>query len=1291
MRRAMSLLACVLVSASVWSAGLGDAAWPSLTALPLASPPRLDGRIDDDEWSGATRLSGFVLLGSRRLAAGQPEARVAWLEAGLAVAVSVPLPPGRLAQAHATDWDGTVWQDDSVEVHVDPRHEHKVSYQFVANALGTRLDSRAGDVSYNADWQAAAVNTPGRWSVEFLIPWSAMESAAPAAGQGIGINLAVNASHLGGILTWSPLSRGLHAPAQFAHLRLGRGTALSLVGLDAQDLSGLQAQLAGPDAAEVTWSLGLRQADGGVTAAAPQTVRLAAGAAAPLALALPVEQGLPKPGLYAIEVTARTAAGVLLRQAVDVEVGAPLELRARAFLSTRTLVVSAVTDGKVLPAGDTEVWLTVDGPAGRVAEQRGAPDGQGLLRLEIPGERVPSGRLTVSAGARQRRSGLTVTAEKVLDDPLQPAWLGTREGLSREVPSPWTPLRAHFGRVSCWGREYAFERSVFPSAVESLEAELLAAPIQLSGYSGAAPIRWRGRRVRWEERAADRVVLSTAATADELRLEGRVTIEYDGMVRVDATLTPTAGTARLRDLTLEIPLRADQARLLYHFPGRWGSVANSGALPAEGWTHGFKPYVWLGSEDRGLAWFCESDRHWYPQGSAEALTIRREGDRVVLRCHLIRGEHEIAAPLEYTFGFQATPVKKPEKTVWEYRITHHGRYGLESDPVQVSGAIVYPAEGRLRAEAGTLECWYRPGFDNQERGVPVAQRRQKANRHIVTVRWDDAMATGTNCGLYWNEQVQGPVVWSRREGKVLLNPGAPMDWTPGRWYHLAVTWGDTVRLYVDGVLAAESPNHGFVPADPAGATLEIGGTDPLATIDDLRILSAAVAPGAPAEAATVLLHDDFEAYGQDGLTPPGERRGAVVFGPGHEGRGASWEPSAGQTQLARLAEAGVRTICFHEHWSPYQSHPYVTAENRPKLKSLVDGCRGAGVDLLLYMSRQFADNAPEWELYSEDVLQQPRSGAYRRLPEQKAYIACWNSAWRDFCLYHLARLLDEVGHDGWYLDGPEWPMPCNNPDHGCGYDAPDGTRRTAYDIFGTREFMKRLYVLTRQRRPDGQLNIHNSTVMVTPTLSWATSTWGGEQIDTIKPPVRTLDILPMDAFRTEFMGRQWGLPAEFLVYEGRPYRSRDVEAYTLLHGVLIRPHGDPESLARSAALWRMYDGFPFKDAACYPYWDNAERLSVGPAGVYATAWERPGEGLLVIVSNLGDDAAEATVALAPKAFRWTPSRVTDALTGEPVPLADGVVRFTLEPWRYRFLRVWPGSEGTGPRGRGPWARDTDGH
>lgn len=1276
MRRAFCVLVGVVLSVSVLGGSVGDPAWPVVAALKLATPPVLEGRLGAKEWQEATRLSGFMLLGGRRLAAGQPEVRVAWLEAGLAVAVSVPLPTGQRAKANATDWDGTVWQDDSVEVHVDPTHDHKRSYQFVTNALGTRLDSRGGDLSYNAEWQAVAVNEPGRWSAELLIPWSAMEVPAPTAGQTLGLNVAVNASHLGGILTWAPLSRGLHAPAQFAHLALATDTAVSLTGLDARSLSELRAAVTGRGSAELTWSLGQRQSDGAVAALAEEHLAVAPAQASALAVRLPVEQGFPKAGTYVLSIRAKTGQRLLLQQAVDLAVGAPLGLQARAFLSARRLVLTAQADATAFPAPDAELSIALDGPAGRIAQQTGAPDpATGSLRLEVAGDKVPKGRLTARATARRRNSGIEVSAEKTLDDPLQPVWLGTTEGLSREVPAPWTPLESRGDEVRCAGRAYRFEGSPFPTAVVTRAAAVLTGPIRVTGLCGGKTLTWRAGQARYRERENDRVILSASAAADGLSLQGTVTVEYDGMVRVDATFAPTQSPAVVRDLTLEIPFKPEHARYLYHFPGRWGSVANSGFLPADGWTQAFKPYVWLGDEDCGFAWFCESERNWFPLGAAEALTIRREAGSVVLRCHLIRGEQVVAGPLDYTFGFQATPVKEPEKTVWDYRITHHGAYGLESQPASIGGTIAYPAKGHLSAAEGTVEVWYCPAFANQERGVPRQDRRITTNRHIVTVKWDADMAGGTNCGFYWNEQVQGPVAWARRKGSVLLNPGAPVDWTPGQWYHLSLSWSDTVRLYVDGRLVAEAPNTGFIPDDPAKATIELGGVAPMATLDDLRILARARAPAAPfgpavADADTLLL-DDFEAYGRAGADTPGKAGRAVAFVPAKFGRGASWDPAGGRTQLQRLSEAGVRTICFHEHWSPYQSHPYVTAENRPKLKRLVDACHASGVSLLLYMSRQFADNAPEWELYSEDVLQAPRSGAYRRLPEQSAYIACWNSAWRDFCLYHLGRLMDEFGHDGWYLDGPEWPMPCSNPNHGCGWLAPDGSRRPAYDIFATREFMKRLYVLTRQRQPEGQLNIHNSTVMVTPTLAWGTSTWGGEQIDAIKPPVRTLDILPMDALRTEFMGRQWGIPSEFLVYEGQPYFSRDLEAYTLLHGVLIRPGGDPHALERSAALWRVYDGFPFKDATLYPYWNNAERFTCAPAGVYATAYERRREGLLVFVSNLGDAAVEAMVTVNLKAFGWKRVAARDAFDGEPVDAAAGVLRFPLESWRYRVLRVSP--------------------
>jgi hypothetical protein len=41
------------------------------------------------------------------------------------------------------------------------------------------------------------------------------------------------------------------------------------------------------------------------------------------------------------------------------------------------------------------------------------------------------------------------------------------------------------------------------------------------------------------------------------------------------------------------------------------------------------------------------------------IEIERSGDRVVLRINLVTTTKEIDGPLDYTFGFEATPVKPP--------------------------------------------------------------------------------------------------------------------------------------------------------------------------------------------------------------------------------------------------------------------------------------------------------------------------------------------------------------------------------------------------------------------------------------------------------------------------------------------------------------------------------------------------------------------------------------------------------------------------------------------------------
>ena len=1290
MYRAGVLLLLVLIPLAAFAAKVGDADWPRLTILAPIAAPTIDGKVDPAEWAGTVAATGFTRLGQGALVARQPVLRLAYTPQALLIAAEVPLPPGEKARAAATDFDGTVWNDDSVEIHLDRGHTEKKGYQFVVNALGTHFDAYGGDAKWNGPWEAKALNTAGKWSAEFSIPWATV-GGAPAAGDLDGFNAIINSSYLGGTLTLAPLKASAHETANYLHLSYGRGLAVSLERLDGADLESLLAAAVGDGEARLEYTL---RRTGDREPVSKQTLKLVPGGttAVPggtttVPLGIPADAGGPKAGDYTLSLRADGPTGPLLVRRVELQVEAPLRVRLAAFTRTGLLKVFLIAQPAVFKPEETDYDLTVSSPAGTIkhltyrqpaATSGTAPD------LTLTREELTASRLGLKVVATNRRTGATKTVERELDNPLRPAWLGTKEGITDKVAAPWTPLKLAGDYVKCWGRSYHFGKGPLPAEVVTGGKHILAGPIRLVGNVGGRDLQWTSGNCEPSEVTPEHITMAGIANSGDsrdcpLRMKGTARIEYDGMIRVDLTLTPGKPEVLARELTLEIPLNTANARYLYHFPGQWGSVANSGFVPKAGWAHGFKPFVWLGDEDRGFSWWCESDENWYPYGNPRALTVDPAGAVTYLRCHLVATETTIDKPLKYTFGFQATPVKQPDKTVWDYRITHHGNYGLESERAATGGRVTYPIAGHLRREEGTFECWYRPAVDS-ERQLPFEQRRYSGNREIFTVQLSPGMG-GTNYGLYYNGTMQGLVGWARTDGVVTDNPGTSFDWKADEWHHVAMTWDkQNVRIYLDGKQLSETPNKGFFAGPTENAAIMIGGDGALASIDEVRLLSVARPPTVldrPCEPdAQTLLLDHFEGYGPGGRgEKPGTPDAWVKFAAGRFGKGPTWAPQLGHTRLEELAGLGVRTICFHEHWVPYQSYPHPVEADRPRLHSLADGVHAAKMNLLLYMSRQFADNSPEWELYSDEACSEPRPAPYTRYPAQRDYIACWNGPYKDFSLYWLGKTMDEFGNDGWYLDGPEWPTQCANRGHGCGYLAADGTVRPTWDIFATREFMKRLYVLTRTRKPQGQLNIHNSTVMVIPTLGWGTSSWGGEQIDAIKPPVKTLDILPLDAFRTEFMGRQWGVPSEFLVYDGMPYYAKDVLAYTLLHGVLIRP-GSPDSLDRISALWKVYDQFPFDNfgsrAKMYPYWNNGEYLQCSPQGVYATAYERKGEGLLVIVSNLGDAAVEAgvTVRLA-KFGLGTRARVTDALSGETIAHDNGALKLAIDGWRYRVLRVRP--------------------
>jgi hypothetical protein len=288
------------------------------------------------------------------------------------------------------------------------------------------------------------------------------------------------------------------------------------------------------------------------------------------------------------------------------------------------------------------------------------------------------------------------------------------------------------------------------------------------------------------------------------------------------------------------------------------------------------------------------------------------------------------------------------------------------------------------------------------------------------------------------------------------------------------------------------------------------------------------------------------------------------------------------------------------------------------------------------------------------------------------YSVCYRSEWQDFLADGIAKVMDEYDVDGVYLDGTEYPWACANTHHGCGYQRPDGTLAPTTSIFATREMMRRVYAIVKTRKPDGQVNVHNSTCMTIPTLGWATSSWDGEQFGSIDRGPDALDVLPLDAFRAEFMGRQWGVPAEFLCYD-RPYTMSEALAFTLLHDVLVRG-GLGGSLEMEAQLWAGMDAFGRKEARWLPYWNNADFVTLGSdPSLKASLYSRGALGAVIVVSNLSEAEQVAQVQLNKQSLSLPAQlQATDMLTSDSVAISEeGALSFALPPFGFRVVWVKP--------------------
>lgn len=377
----------------------------------------------------------------------------------------------------------------------------------------------------------------------------------------------------------------------------------------------------------------------------------------------------------------------------------------------------------------------------------------------------------------------------------------------------------------------------------------------------------------------------------------------------------------------------------------------------------------------------------------------------------------------------------------------------------------------------------------------------------------------------------------------------------------------------------------------------------------------------------------------------------------------------GQPAFEHFQQAGARAMLVLRWWDAFSYTSPLGHE--AEFKRLVTECHAHGLKVVPYIGGfLLSEKAPEWSAFAHNMAKSPwQNFPINRMPgmaSQNTVIVCHHSDWQDFLVDGVARLVDEYDVDGIYLDTTCLPWACRNAEHGCGYTAVNGTQHETYPIRAIRTTFQRMYAAVKARKPDGLVDLHVYDAMNSAALAYATSYWNGEQLPRGwgKDPRN----LSLGRFRTEFAGRNWGVPSDLLYYVVGNVRA--ATGWALLHDVPTRVE-NLKDLELSSKLWRLREQFGCEQAEFLPYYRNQQEVATNAERLLVSLYRHQGHGVLVVAANLESEPVEALVKLELARLDLAPTAtVLDGLTLQPAPetLPTLTVKLAAGEWRVWWLR-----------------------
>ncbi len=678
----------------------------NIMSTQLLNPaPVIDGNIGRDEWKNAAQTFGSRIINSIHL---EPRNIIYYFgcsDQNLYFACKSELPPGNMQLiSRVRKRDGRVFADDAVELILQPPHGRAI-YQTIVNSIGTLFDqqfkSENGGITiskplkWTPNTKVSSRMADGFWCLEMAIPLQdiGLKNTSPAGKWKV--QMTRDWKQPTQWTSWNK-SRAFCAPETMGEIIVSKQTpVIKFKGLGPQLNNGkVQCVITAYNPTAKSCKITSRIDITSITAprVSDEEKIVQPGEAKEFKLLfndstkatyeckIAVRDLTTKQTLFADHLTWKPAPGPYWRQSAAKQttldfsfypyrktVKAKLDLEALKNKPVKGHVKFYITgpDGKTLAAETIKLSSKNKNP-------------EAILQLH----KLQPGNFKLYANLVLTENTKPLTFERNFVYDNFP-WEHNNIGKEDIIVPPFKALQVdrNHRTVSALMTGYRIKNG-FWDAIYAQGENILAAPIRLVLNDGKTSLR--ETEFNFTKLANSEVTAQTLLQSEMLTANIKQSYDYDGMCKLNITLTPKGSNVNLQSAFIELPLKPEIAKLMHatnnnmrynpsqYIPNGKNLVWDSRMAKENPDISGnFLPYMWLGYVYKGLAWFSASDKNWSVDRKKAALEIIRRENRIILKINIVNKPFVLSKPVSYVMGFQPTPVK-PRMKGWR-RLCEHWR------------------------------------------------------------------------------------------------------------------------------------------------------------------------------------------------------------------------------------------------------------------------------------------------------------------------------------------------------------------------------------------------------------------------------------------------------------------------------------------------------------------------------------------------------------------------------------------------------------------------------------------